>query len=211
MMRLRTSLGWILLGVLLLLVVLVPFALWEEDIARWAEQVRRSSESRILVAMLLAGLLALDIALPVPSSVVSTALGSLLGFGAGALASWLGMTVGCVLGYGLASAAGHGAALRLVGTEELSRVSAAWGRRGDGMLILFRAVPVLAESSVFFAGMTRMPFAHFFLLTTASNLGISLVYAAVGALSVGVQSFLLAFAGAILFPLLALLLARWAG
>ena len=44
-------------------------------------------------------LLALDVFLPVPSSIVSTGAGVLLGFWTGAAVIWIGMTLGCVIGY----------------------------------------------------------------------------------------------------------------
>jgi hypothetical protein len=53
-----------------------------------------------------------------------------------------------------------------------------------------------------------MPWPSFLALAALSNLGISAAYAAVGAWSARVSSFLLAFAGAVLLPLAALLLAR---
>ncbi len=67
----------------------------------------------------------------------------------------------------------------------------------------FTPVPVLAEASVLFAGMSKMNFRRFLIISTLSNLGISIVYAAVGAYSVSENSFLLAFAGAIIIPAVA--------
>jgi hypothetical protein len=46
------------------------------------------------------------------------------------------------------------------------------------------------------------------LLSTLSNLGVSAVYAAVGAFSATVNSFLFAFGGSILVPLVAMILAK---
>ena len=62
---------------------------------------------------------------------------------------------------------------------------------------------ILAEAAVLFAGMGKMPFTRFILLSTLANLGVSAAYAAIGAFAAGVNSFLLAFAGAMLLPLLA--------
>ena len=76
------------------------------------------------------------------------------------------------------------------------------------MLILFRAVPVLAEASVILAGFARMSPVRFFAMTTPANLGISVAYAAVGTFAVGANSFLLAFAGAILVPAISWGIAR---
>ena len=56
-----------------------------------------------------------------------------------------------------------------------------------------------------------MPLRQFTLLVALSNLGLSLAYAAVGAYSVGRESFVLAFAGALLLPAIALGIARISG
>ena len=71
-----------------------------------------------------------------------------------------------------------------------------------------RPVPVLAEASVIFAGLVRAPFARFLAMTALSNLGIAVGYAAFGAFSMRVDSFLIAFLGALMIPGLAMLLAR---
>lgn len=199
---------WAALLVVLLAVILLPFFLFERPVNEWAAQIAASKESEWRVGFFLVALLALDIVLPVPSSVVATAAGALLGFSLGALVTWTGMTAGCLAGYALAARAGRCAAGRLLGPAELDRISKASARFGDWNVVLCRAVPVLAEASVFFAGITRMPFRRFAILSTAGNLGIALVYAAVGAWSARIESFLLAFAGAILLPLAAMRVVR---
>ena len=71
-------------------------------------------------------------------------------------------------------------------------------RYGDWTILICRPVPVLAEASVIFAGLVGAPFARFFALTALSNLGIALGYAAFGAFSMRMDSFLLAFLGALI-------------
>jgi len=56
--------------------------------------------------------------------------------------------------------------------------------------------------------MVRAPFRRFLVMTTASNLGIALGYAAIGAYSMRLESFLVAFAGAITLPGLAWIAGR---
>ena len=190
-----------------LAVVLVPFALVGSAVDDWAiASLRTDAGPSVLVAVLIATLLAADIVLPTPSSVVSTASGALLGFIPGAVASWVGVTMGCALGYWI-GVSGRGPARRLVGAGELKRVEAFTARFGDWSLVLLPAVPVLAESSVFLAGVARMDLARFVAITALSNAGISLAYAAVGAFATQTSSFLLAFGGAILLPAVALGLA----
>ena len=118
------------------------------------------------------------------------------------------MMIGSVAGYWLGVRAGGGVAARFLGEKEMARMTAASGRFGDWIIVLFRAVPVLAEASVFFAGLTRMPFRRFCMLAALSNLGISVVYAAVGAMSVKAESFYIAFAAAVVLPGIAMLASR---
>lgn len=81
-------------------------------------------------------------------------------------------------------------------------------RYGHWFLVLFRGVPVLAESSVVFAGLSRMPLRRFLALSALSNLGVTAGYAAVGATAMERGAFLVLFAGMALIPALALWLAR---
>jgi uncharacterized membrane protein YdjX (TVP38/TMEM64 family) len=205
----RHALGrWSLLSLLALALTIVPFLLFEESITRWTQDFMSREGSAFVLAGGLGAALASDILLPVPSSLLSTALGYLLGFGWGAFVSWLGMTAACLVGYALGRSWGRDVARRFVGEEGLERVGRAADRFGAGIVILFRAVPVLAEASVLFAGISGMPLRQFGWMAGLSNAGISLGYAAVGAYALEANSFLVAFAGAILLPAAALLLTR---
>jgi len=179
--------------------ILIPFFLFGESIEAWTRATLDAAAARWLVAAAAGGLLALDIFLPVPSSLVSTAAGALLGFWGGLATSWVGMSAGCALGYALGGR---------MPAPDRERMRKAWARYGDWALILFRAVPVLAEASVFFAGVSRMPRGRFAALVAISNFGISAVYAGTGAFSAGRETFLWAFAGAVLVPGLGLLIWR---
>ena len=59
---------------------------------------------------------------------------------------------------------------------------------------------MIAETSVVFAGMSKMPLPQFLLIASLSNLGISLAYAGIGAYSLSSNSFLLAFLASIAVP-----------
>jgi uncharacterized membrane protein YdjX (TVP38/TMEM64 family) len=198
---------WAVLWVLLLGMVLLPFLLFEQQFNAFAEQITRDGTSRWLVAGAIFGLLALDVFLPVPSSIVSTAAGVLLGFWAGTLVVWIGMMIGSVLGYAV-GARGAAAARRLVGAEGLDRAGRLADRYGDLTIVLCRPVPVLAEASVVFAGLVNAPLANFVRLTAVANLGIALGYAAFGAYSLRLDSFFVAFLGALLLPGLFILISR---
>ena len=198
---------WAVLWILLLGLVLLPFLLFEAQFNALAEQVTRTGTSRAMVAGAVFGLLALDVFLPVPSSIVSTASGVLLGFAAGAAVVWCGMMVGSLVGYAIGSR-GAAAARRFVGEEGVRRADDAVRRYGDLTLILCRPIPVLAEATVVFAGLMKAPLGRFVRLTAVSNLGIAAGYAAFGAYSLRLDSFLLAFLGALLLPAILIGLSR---
>ena len=191
--------------------ILVPFALLGERITESTEAFVASKPAWWTAALVLGGLLAADVVLPIPSSFISTAAGALLGMAGGAITSWLGMSVGCLVGYWIGMRAGRPGARRAVGVKDLARVERAAKRWGDAVLLVFRATPVLAEASVVFAGMVRVPVGRFVALTSLSNLGISAVYAAIGAYAATVDAFVLAFLGAIVVPAIALVTMRVLG
>lgn len=187
-------------GVLAL--ILIPFFLWEDAFNAMAVALVERHRGAWWVSPAIAGLLAGDIFLPVPSSILSTASGVLLGFAGGALTNSAGMTLGCWMGYRAGRVARRSA--DAVSTN-------LWERHGEWTLLLTRAVPVLAEAAVLFAGMTAMPMRRFMILTTLANVGIGTLYAAVGAFAMEWNSFLGAFLGSLAVPALAhvIMKVRW--
>ena len=141
--RRRLKWRWALLLIGLLALILLPFALFEAPLERWARGVVGPGSGAWLGPGI-AGLLALDVLLPVPSSLVSTASGAVLGFWGGLLASTAGMTAGCLVGYVLGRGAVKAGVRRLVGDDELSRVKDLWDRHGAWTLVVLRGVPVLS-------------------------------------------------------------------
>jgi membrane protein DedA with SNARE-associated domain len=198
---------WAFVWLILVAIVLVPFFLFEDAFNAFAEQIARGEASTGGAALAIGGLLAFDVFLPVPSSIVSTAAGVLLGLWRGGAVVWIGMMTGCLVGYWVGRRSTP-LARRLVGADGLVRAGTLANRYGPWAVVLCRPVPVLAEATVIFAGLVRAPLARFLALTASSNLGIAAGYAAIGAYSMRVESFLLAFIGAIVVPGLALLVAR---
>lgn len=184
------------LGILLVLAILIPFAIFGGPIERWTERFLETSAGHPrAVALVLGGLLAGDMLLPVPSSLVSTACGRSFGFVGGTLVSFAGMTVSAVMGYLLGWSA-SGIARRRLRTSDLETLARLHGRWGVWMLAAVRPVPVLAEASVLFAGLARLPWPRALPLVVCANLAVSAVYGAIGALAHGRHATLLAFIGA---------------
>ena len=182
---------WIVVVVLLFAAILIPFAIWGEALEQWVATVRWSGMSTGLAAVLGAALLAADIVLPIPSSVIGTMLGSVLGAWLGTLVGAAGLTAGCVVGYAIGW---------LLGAEHSHRAAAWIERYGIAALVLCRAVPVLAEASIIMAGALRLAPVRAFTATALANVGISAVYATLGATATDASGFLLALVLAVAFP-----------
>jgi len=200
-------LRWFILLALVMALILIPFLLLEQPMtALMTDTLMAARGHAVLAGAAIALILLVDILLPVPSSLVSGFAGAALGFWGGAFAIWLGMSGGCLLGYGLGRSAGHAAMRRVVGPEETERARRMLSGAGGVALVVTRAVPVLAETLVLGAGAARMPLGPFLLLTGAANLAVALAYAAVGALALSADSFLLFFFGLAALPAVSWLL-----
>ena len=191
---------WAIIWAVLIGLVLVPFFLFETQFNAFAERMTRSDTAVWLAASSIFGLLALDVLLPVPSSIVSTAAGVLLGFWRGAVVVWAGMMVACVLGYAIG-------ALAMTLAQGLTAVIIFWAIIGGlGASLLLPAMQSLVHGNFEGAAQRKAyalvgaPYVRFLVLTALSNLGVAVGYAAFGAFSMSVNSFVVAFFGALLIP-----------
>lgn len=197
---------WAIVCVVLVTAVVVPFLFFGEAFTAFVEWLTRGTlPARVLIPLVIA-LLALDVFLPVPSSLVSAGAGALMGFWGGTLIVWLGMTAGCILGYAVGARMAR-LARRFIGDADLQRAGQLLDRHGIWALAACRAVPVLAEASVVFSGLARTRLRPFLLISSLSNLAIAAAYSAVGHYALQVDSFLLAFLGALTLPALGMFVA----
>jgi uncharacterized membrane protein YdjX (TVP38/TMEM64 family) len=192
--------AWVTLAVFLLIVILVPFLLFEQGLNSLVDYLVVPHASRATVAGIIVALLALDVFLPVPSSIVSTAAGALLGFVSGLVVSTAGMTLGCVLAYGFSYRYGPPLVRRMMTERESQEVSAQFRRGAAWALAIMRPIPVLAEASALLAGVAGVPFTRYFIVTALANAGISAIYSAAGANALRSGSVLFALAGAVALP-----------
>ncbi len=198
----QAAIRWSAVIALLLSLVLIPFWLAGSAMDEWALRTIGSLETNGLVAGLIVALLALDILLPIPSSLTSIAGGAFLGWPMGALASFVGLTLGCCLGYAIGAKGGRAGLVRLVGESEVARFEGIAAKHGVWALAISRAVPVLAEASVLLAGAAAVPMGRFLMITSLSNLGIAFVYSVAGAAANHATAFLFAFVVAVCLPVL---------
>ncbi|MGE0610357.1 MAG: TVP38/TMEM64 family protein [Pirellulales bacterium] len=166
-------------------------------VAGWLD----SGLSPLTVWSLVVGVLASDVLLPVPSSAVSTFGGAQLGLLQGTLASWIGMTLGAMGGFALARWLGRPLARRLAKAEDLQRLEGLGQRHGPRMLVMLRAVPLLAEASVLLLGTIRIPWRRFLWPVSLSNLGIAAAYSAFGRFAAEYNALPAALIASIALPL----------
>lgn len=202
-------LRWTLLTCLVLALILIPFALWEDAITAWSTRLLAPTAGRVTLAVVVIFLLASDVLLPVPSSFVSAGAVSLLGALQGGLCIALGMTLGAWLGYALGRWGGEPLALRVAGPLELERARRMMDTRGNWVVLVCRGFPVLAEASTLLAGATRVRLMGFAVATTLGNVGLAAAYALIGVLNLsGVWALLAPFAFGIAVPGLMMLALR---
>lgn len=202
-------LRWTALTCLVLALILVPFALWEEPITAWSTRLLTPAAGRATVALLVVLLLAGDVVLPIPSSFISAGAVAMLGVWQGGLTIAFGMTVAAWLGYAIGRSGGEPLARRMAGESELERARRMMQRYGNWVVLLCRGVPVLAEASTLLAGATRVSAWRFFVVTTLGNVGLACAYALIGVLNLrGAWALLAPFAFGVGVPGLAILLLR---
>ena len=196
---------WIALALAVPIVAFLTFGnVLEARISGWLDPPPSSS---VIIALTVA-VLASDILLPVPSSLVSTMAGAQLGIIVATLASWLGMTLGAMLGFQLARTCGRPLAARLSSPDDLDRMDRLAERYGASILIISRALPVLAEAAVLLMGLTQLRWRQFLPAVMLSNLGIAFVYSVLGHLASDRGELPLALGASIALPLLATTIAR---
>ncbi|HEX6374559.1 MAG TPA: VTT domain-containing protein [Allosphingosinicella sp.] len=202
-------LKWTAAGLVLVGAIVVPFLLFGPEIERSVGWLfGGAGGAGLLLALAILALLALDVVLPVPSILISVAAVALFGWVGGVLI-WLGMTIGCALGYWLGSRAGRPLAARFLGERELDRAHRIAADLGAATLVLTRAVPVLAEAATVAAGLAAMPLRRFAAATGLANAGIALVFVAAGsAAASSASAFLMLVAAAVAVPLLSWLAVR---
>lgn len=159
--------------------IIVPFLLF----GPWLEAralARLDSVGAAGAALWSVALLALDVLLPVPSSLVALGAGALLGGALGAAVIWVGMSLGCLLGYWVGHAA-QSTAQRIggqAGSRALGGFMRRWGWLG---LVVLRPVPVLAEGSLLLASACGLSLGATLAATLPANLIVAIVYAWAGA------------------------------
>lgn len=188
--------AFLFLLALVLAVPLIPFAIFGEvDGMKWIE-----GTSGIVMFLYGAALLASDILLPLPSSLIAVFLGAKLGLASGALAIFLGLMTGSLIGYGMGWTVGRKVMDRMISRQSQEVYIRMESRVSYWALALCRSVPLLAEASVIAAGVARLEVRKTIPMLIMSNLCLAILYSAFGYYGNQQSSPWLLFAGGILVP-----------
>lgn len=128
-------------------------------------------------------LLAIDILIPIPSSLVMILSGAAFGVVWGSIVSLVGSVGGEWLGFELVRRFGRRVSARLIGDDELERLSGVMARHGAAAVVVTRAVPVLMETMSVVAGLSSMKRSTFLIASLIGTAPIVVVYAYAGAMS----------------------------
>ncbi len=197
---------WLTIIALLAIVIGFPLIFREEFVAISDRVLAAADQRPVAAAALIVTALTLDVFLPVPNGVTNTLAGAAFGFAIGALVIWLGLMGGSTAGYALGRWAARPLAARLLGADDLDRAHRLAERAGPVALIVSRPVPILCEATPIAAGVAGMELRRFLLAVALGNLGVGVVYAAIGAAAIERTSTELLMLGAIGVPL-----AAWLG
>lgn len=129
------------------------------------------------------GLLAADLFLPIPSSLIMVLSGAAFGVVWGSILSLVGSVGGEWLGFELVRRYGRSASARLVGEEELERMSRVFDRHGAAAIVVTRALPVVMETMSVVAGLSAMTRQTFLAASLLGTVPVVVVYAYAGAIS----------------------------
>ena len=134
-------------------------------------------------AVIMISLLAADLFLPIPSSLIMVLSGAAFGVLWGSLFSLVGSIGGEWLGFELVRRYGRRASSKMVGDDELERLSRVFARHGAAVVVVTRALPVVMETMSVVAGLSKMKRTTFLIASLLGTAPIVVVYAYAGAIS----------------------------
>lgn len=154
--------------------VCLPFVIFGQEFAiPWLKSYEQQTGALILIAV---ALLAADSVAPVPSTLVIMFLAAKAGLVAGILGSTLGLTLGVFTAAWFGRAAVGRLAPKFIPETELARLREDLQTRLTLTLACWRAVPVMAETTVILAAAAGVPMRRIFAATLLPNFLVAVIY-----------------------------------
>jgi uncharacterized membrane protein YdjX (TVP38/TMEM64 family) len=201
---------WIVIVVLL--VPLIPFLLLGHWLEPWIEaqlsDVSASANPWWTAVAIVLGL-AVDILLPIPSSVLLVFAGRSFGGWSGAAVGWLGLNLSAAFGFWGSRRFGQPIVERFSSSADVGGFESIDARIGWWSLVACRPLPILAEASVIFAGLSEMRARRFWPPIIFANGIIAALYAMLGDYAARQQWFSAAVIASMVLPLLFIVVWRW--
>ncbi|MEC7865318.1 MAG: VTT domain-containing protein [Pseudomonadota bacterium] len=195
---------WLKLSIFLVIFmtsVILPLLLLEPQILKLSQDLLDWTSGNLFnTSLIIIAALTADVFFPIPNGLTNTLAGATLGFSISFLVIWVGLTFGCLVGYLMGMLAARPLSKRLVGEKDLLQAEQLSNQFGILALILARPAPFFAELTTLAAGMSNMSFKTFILATSLSNLGVALVFSALGTAALKNESAAIAFIGVALLP-----------
>lgn len=200
-MNFPSWLKWLSFFIVLTTTLIIPLILLETSFSIYGEEALAWSQGNLIVtSFIVISALTADVFLPVPNGLTNTLAGVSLGWPLASLIVWIGMNFGCIFGYTIGRFAGRPLAKFIVGEKDLVNAQNTSKKFDVISLILARPVPAFAELTTLAAGITKMPFTKFLIVTSIVNIAVAVVFAGLGAAALASSSATIAFLGAALLP-----------
>lgn len=191
-----SSLKSLAIWAILIIIVLIPFFIFEESINFWIEGLLDEyKDNKFAIGLILFGVLASDIFLPIPSCLLGAMCGLFLGPVIGFFVSFLAMTVSGLIGFYIGKTASS-LACRMMGETVVALDSLK--KTSPFFIFIFRPVPVLSECSCIYAGIRRYNLAMTIFWMLLGNAVVSAVYSTIGHLGRDSETFFPAFIAVVL-------------
>ncbi|HET7157669.1 MAG TPA: hypothetical protein VFI62_01640, partial [Burkholderiales bacterium] len=162
---------------ILIAFVLIPFALWGDQLDAYTPSLLSDPSANFGVALMGMALLIGDVLLPIPSSVVSVLLCAALGPIKGAIVVMAGMVGAFLLGDRIGRFAPKDALRRWIGMALWDWCVVRAQTWGVLWIAVTRPIPVLAELTAVLAGVLSVPLMRSMPMVLVSCAGVSIGYA----------------------------------
>ena len=198
--------------VCVLMIPLVPFLLlghWLEPLIETQFSDVSTAENRWWTGLVIVSGLTVDILLPIPSSVLLVFAGRVFGGLGGTIAGWLGLNLSAAVGFWLSRRFGQPIVERFSSRADVDDYELWDAKAGWWSLVACRPLPILAEASVIFAGLSGMSARRFWPPIIFANAIIALLYGMLGDYAARQQWFVTAVVVSMVLPALFVVSWRW--
>ena len=198
--------------VAVLMIPLIPFLLlghWLEPLIESQISDVSTAETPWWAALLIVSGLTIDILLPIPSSALLVLSGRCFGGWGGAAIGWLGLNLSAAVGFWISRRFGQPVVERFSSRADVDDFELIDAATGWWSLVACRPLPILAEASVIFAGLSDMRARRFWPPIIFANGIIALLYGMLGDYAGRQKWFTTAVIASMVLPVLFIVLWRW--